>query len=189
MSPDTFTAGHDKSVSTDIDSKSWQSFTQSLSAQQQIITMLRSELNSCKSPSARMEGDDKQTQFYTGLPSYAVFTSLLNLLLSVMSKDANHGLHPRDQFLLVLMKLRLALANDDLAYRFGITRNRVSQLFHEWVNVMSREFKQLIVWPDRQVIRETLPQCFKSHYPRTTCIIDCSEVFIERATSLNFYTK
>ena len=63
-----------------------------------------------------MEGDDQQTQFYTGLPSYAVFTSLLNLLCSVMSKDANHGLHPRDQFLLVLMKLRLVLANDDLAY-------------------------------------------------------------------------
>ena len=83
------------------------------------------------------------------------------------------------------MKLRLALANDDLAYRFGITRNRVSQLFHEWVDMMSRELKQLIVWPDQQIIRETLPQCFKSHYPRTTCIIDCSEVFIERATSLS----
>ena len=27
VSPDTSTAGHDKSVSTDIDSKSWQSFT------------------------------------------------------------------------------------------------------------------------------------------------------------------
>ena len=83
------------------------------------------------------------------------------------------------------MKLRLALANDKLAYRFGITRNRVSQLFHEWVDMMSRELKQLIVWPDRQIIRETLPQCFKSHYPRATCIIDCSEVFIERATSLS----
>ena len=45
-----------------------------------------------------MEGDDKQTQFYTGLPNHAVFTSLLNLLLSVMSKDASHGLHPKDQF-------------------------------------------------------------------------------------------
>ena len=82
-----------------------------------------------------------------------------------MSKDANHGLHSRDQFLLVLMKLRLALAND-LAYRLGITRNRVSQLFHEWVDVMSRELMQLIVWPAQQVIRETLPQCFKSHYHR-----------------------
>ena len=63
VSPDTSTAGHDKSVTTDIDSKSWQSFTQNLSAQQQTITMLQSEINSYKSPSARTEGDDKQTQF------------------------------------------------------------------------------------------------------------------------------
>lgn len=138
--------------------------------------MLQSEINSCKSPSARMEGDDQQTQFYTGLPSYAVFTSLLNLLCSVMSKDGNHGLHLRDQFLLVLMKLKLALANDDLAYRFGLSRTRVSQLFHEWVDVMSRELKQLIVWPDRHMIRETLPQCFKSHYPRIT---DCSKFLLK----------
>jgi len=33
------------------------------------------------------------------------------------------------------------------------------------------------------MIRKTLPDCFRSKYPRTTCIIDCSEVFIERATS------
>ena len=43
--PDTSTAEHDKSVSTDIDSKSWQSFTQSLSAQQQTIAMLQSEMD------------------------------------------------------------------------------------------------------------------------------------------------
>lgn len=79
-------------------------------------------------------------------------------------------------------KLRLALANDDFVYGFTINCNRVSRLFHEWVDVMSRELKQLIVWPDQQMIREIL-QCFKCHYPRATCIIDCSEVFIERATS------
>ena len=102
-----------------------------------------------------------------------------------MSKDSSHGLHPKDQFLLVIMKLRLALTNEDLAYRFNINHNRVSQLFHEWIDMVSREFKRLIVWPDRQMIRETLPECFKLHYPRATCIIDCSEVFIERTTSLS----
>ena len=56
--------------------------------------MLQSEINSCNSPSARMEGDDKQTQFYTGLPNYAVLTLLLCLLLCVMPKDVSHGLHP-----------------------------------------------------------------------------------------------
>ena len=45
-----------------------------------------------------------------------------------------------DQFLLVLMKLRLAVPNQDLAYRFGINTSRVSQLFHKWIDVMAQEF-------------------------------------------------
>ena len=50
---------------------------------------------------------------------------------------------------------------------------------------MSRELKQLMKWPDRELIRKTLPDCFKSKYSRATCVIDCSEIFIERATSLS----
>lgn len=49
---------------------------------------------------------------------------------------------------------------------------------------MSRELKQLIVWPDREILRKSLPECFKPSYARATCIID-SEVFIQRATSLS----
>ena len=40
ITPNTSTAGYDKSIVTDIDSKSWQSFMQSLSTQQEIITIL-----------------------------------------------------------------------------------------------------------------------------------------------------
>ena len=42
----------------------------------------------------------------------------------------------------------------------------------------------MIVWPDCGIIRETLPECFKPDYTCTTWIIDCSEVFIERPSSL-----
>ena len=83
------------------------------------------------------------------------------------------------------MKLRLGVPNKDLACRFGITPGRVSQLFHEWIDIMSRELKSLIIWPDQQTIRKHLPQCFKPTYAKATCIIDCSEVFIERATSFS----
>ena len=85
-----------------------------MSAQQELIGMLKSKLKVVINPATKMEGDDEQTHFYTGLPSYATFSSLLDLFLSVMSKRTSHGLSPQDQFLLVLMKLRLAVPGKDL---------------------------------------------------------------------------
>ena len=34
------------------------------------------------------------------------------------------------------------------------------------------------------MLRTSLPQCFVSAYPKACCIIDCSEVFIERTSNL-----
>ena len=48
---------------------------------------------------------------------------------------------------------------------------------------MSRELQCLIHWPDREVIRQTLPKCFKPRFSRSVCIIDCSEIVIQRPTS------
>ena len=77
----------------------------------------------------------------------------------------------------------MAFPNKELCYRFEISPGRVSQIFHEWIDVMARELSQLIVWPDQKMIWKTLPECFKPLYAQATCIIDCSEIFIERATS------
>ena len=76
--------------------------------------MLQSELRGTR-PSIKLQNDDNQICIYTGLPSYSVFIGLLNLLVGVMSKHLSHGLSVSDQFLMVLMKLRLAVPNQDLA--------------------------------------------------------------------------
>ena len=98
----------------------------------------------------------------------ALFNCLCSLLSSVFKNpNVNHGvLNPKNQLLLVLMKLQLGVPNKDLA-------------FHEWIDIMSRELRSLIVWPDRETIRKHLPQCFKPTYAKATCTIDCSEIFIE----------
>lgn len=106
----------------------------------------------------------------------------MNILLSVLKPK--FALSAADQFLLVMMKLRLAVPLQDLPYRFRIGITVVSNIFHRWLDVM-RELKQLIVWPDHGIPRETLPECFKPNYTSTTCIINCSEVFIERPSSLS----
>ena len=50
---------------------------------------------------------------------------------------------------------------------------------------MARKLNHLITWPDRDCIHNNLPDCFKPMYTRTTCITNCSEVFIDRLSSLS----
>ena len=104
----------DKNLSTDIDANDWYAIEKRITEQQELIEMLQSELRGTR-PSIKLQNDDNQICIYTGLPSYSVFIGLLNLLVGVMSKHLSHGLSVSDQFLMVLMKLRLAVPNQDLA--------------------------------------------------------------------------
>ena len=60
----------------------------------------------------------------------------------------------------------------------------ISKIFRSWIVVIARNLKSLIVWPDRGAIRYNLPQCFKKKYRDAVCIIDCSEIFIQRPKNL-----
>ena len=44
--------------------------------------------------------------------------------------------------------------------------------------------KPLILWPDRDALKKTMPMVFRKHYPTCVVIIDCFEIFIDRPTNL-----
>ena len=128
-----------------------------------------------------LKGDDQMTCFYTGLPSHQLFNELFLLLQPLILKgEGKSHCSLQDEFLIVLMKLRLGVPNDDLAYRVGISPSTVSRIFHKWIDLMSVELECLIVWPNSDELRETMPVCFRKHYSNVKCIIDCFEIFIER---------
>ena len=54
-----------------------------------------------------MRNDNEQTLFLTGIQSYDMIEALLNILLYVIKPK--FALSAADQFLLVMMKLRLAV--------------------------------------------------------------------------------
>ena len=85
--------------------------------------------------------------------------------------------------LLVLMKIRLGVTNKDLAYRFRINYGMVSKIYRSWLVILSKALQPLIVWPSRGALRQHLPSAFKS-YKNCACIIDCTEIFIERSLNL-----
>ena len=89
------------------------------------------------------------------------------------------------ELLLTLMRLRLGLLMDDLAFRFIISFPTASSIFITWIKLMSKELSVLIIWPSRAQVRRTLPACFKALYPKVRCIIDCFECFTEKPSGLD----
>ena len=59
------------------------------------------------------------------------------------------------------------------------------KIFRRWVPVISKNSKFLIVWPERSVLRRNLPTCFKKKFQNCTCIIDCTEIMMQRPFNLN----
>ena len=89
-----------------------------------------------------------------------------------------------DEFLLVMVKLRLNLQNKDLGYRFKISKSSVSQISHKWLNILYYALKFLIHWPSREELKAAMPECFREKFGNAVVIIDCSEIFIERTSNV-----
>ncbi|XP_048122827.1 uncharacterized protein LOC125309770 [Alosa alosa] len=64
--------------------------------------------------------------FYFGLPSFAVFIWILNLIAPLISE--RRVISKENQLLLTLMKLRHGLAHVDLGFRFGVSSACVSNV-------------------------------------------------------------
>ena len=127
------------------------------------------------------KSDDKVT-FFIGL-NCSRFIWLFNKVKSSI-KILRKRLSLEDHMLVVLVKLKLGLLNKDLAVCFDISISRISKIFRSLVPLIAAHMTNLIVWPDHGIIRRHFPQSFKKNFKDCVCIIDCSEIFIERPKNL-----
>ena len=88
-----------------------------------------------------------------------------------------------EEMLAVFMRLRLGLLLEDIADRFEIGLSTASKQFTTWIKIMAVELKFLFPWPAKGLILRKTPSQFKK-YPNTRVIIDCTELFIQRPSSL-----
>lgn len=142
---------------------------------------LKQQIDEAKFSVELIKTSDKLTRFYTGLPTWAAFVHILNFISPHVIQGRT--LSKEDELFLVLVKLQFNLLDEDLAGRFHISASSVSRIFQKWIDVMYFRLQFLIIWPTREVLHHNMPQVFKELYPRCRCIIDCSEIFIERPTS------
>ena len=98
-----------------------------------------------------LNGDDGKVKFYTGLPTYATLMAIFNFVSTHIPVSSSASLSNFQQFLIVLMKLRLNLFDKDLAYRFGISQPSVSRYFRKWIDIMFLQLQPLVKWPGREL--------------------------------------
>ena len=90
---------------------------------------------------------------------------------------------------MVLMRLRLGLLKQDLAYKFGISQPSVFRILHKWLPILATQLSFLVTWPRREDRRKTFPAYFRESFPKCSVITDCFEIFIEKPSYLTARAK
>ncbi|XP_068738737.1 uncharacterized protein [Montipora capricornis] len=154
---------------------------------------------------------DESISFYTGFPNLQTFQAMLVYLnpgengqnirywRSTDKKVPAHQydgdnqknkpgrkrtLKPKDEFLLVMCRLRQGFNEAHLAFLLGISQPTVSRIFVSWINLMYLRFGTINFWPNREEVDKSMPEDFKSKYPKTRVILDCTEIKCQMPSSL-----
>lgn len=127
--------------------------------------------------------NERSCKFYTGV-SLSVFREICSCLCTKYEMRRRGPMSQNDTILLFFMRLRLGLLFEDLAIRFGVTQPTATRIFKFWLPRAAVAFKELVCWLPNEVIKATMPDSFKIDYPNTTCIIDGTELFIQRPLNL-----
>lgn len=120
--------------------------------------------------------------FYTGV-SGAVFASLTGAVTAMGARAGQ--LSTKDKLLLCLMRLRLGLLYGHLARIFCISVASVGVVVNSMLRLLKKVLEAVVVWLPRNIIRNSMPQSFIDNgHGKTTCIIDCTEVHLQRPRKL-----
>ncbi|XP_059895294.1 uncharacterized protein LOC132448209 isoform X1 [Gadus macrocephalus] len=160
---------------------------EALGALQNENQALREALEKMSLSESSLRNDPEKVRFYTGLPNYYVLETVMWLLAPHMDDTTKTSpknpmrLSKFQQLLLTLVRLRLDLRHQDLAYRFGVRLGTVTRAVRRAVDVMSSTLVPTAVfWPSRAELRKNLPAAVRAAHPDCAVIIDFFTVSLER---------
>ncbi|XP_052471879.1 uncharacterized protein LOC128028648 [Carassius gibelio] len=145
---------------------------------------LKEELAQKRMDEDSFKDDDAKVKYYTGLPCLALLMGVLTQLLPCRPQTGQK-LSPFQMLLSTLMRLRLNLPIQHIAYLFSVDRKTVSTTFRETIGTMFRHLKPLVHWPERHCLQATMPHQFVEAFGnRVAVIVDCFEIRIKTASNL-----
>ena len=161
--------------------------------------------------------DSKSMAFYTGFPSVELFDAVYDFcdpgedgenirywhssstnqnttvvcepIESVPKPGRRRLLHPKEELFITLCRLRQGFGEEHLAHLYGVSQATISRIIITWVNFLYLKFKDVPMWPSRELINKHMPEQFKEKYPSTRVIIDCTEVQCQMPSSLRLNSE
>ena len=157
---------------------------------------------------SRFASDDNSIKFYTGFPNVQVFNALYDFCnpgeqgenisywhsSSTSEVSSSHGLstkqgrprilQPKEELFLTLCRLRQGFPEEHLAHLYGISQSTISRIIITWVNFLYLKFKDIPMWPSRELVDQYMPDQFKDKFPTTRVIIDSTEIRCQMPSSL-----
>ena len=124
--------------------------------------------------------DPPGIMFYTELQTYEVFIFVLATLGNAVYElnylyYRSEQLSVENQLFLTLIKIRQHKTNFELSRLFNISETAVVNIWVTWVNFMAKQWREVNMFPDRDIVRFFSPLGFKAKFPSTRIIIDGTE--------------
>lgn len=144
---------------------------------------LRKELAKKNMVEDSFKEDNAKVRYYTGLPCFVILMGVLTQLLPCLPQTGQK-LSPFQMLLLTLMRLKLNLPIQHVAYLFSVDQNTVSNTFRDTLCTMFQHLKPLVHWPERHCLQATMPHQFVEAFgSRVPVIVDFFEICMQRGSS------
>ncbi|XP_038077625.1 uncharacterized protein LOC119745381 isoform X2 [Patiria miniata] len=144
-----------------------------------------------------ISADPQLVMFYTGFTDYQTFQAVYMSIEPTCEKMIGWGkviqlegdrqenffcsedLTLLNQFFLFLCRVKVGLLQQDLAVRFHVSRATVNRVLIHWTKYLHFVLGSLAIWPSRNVVGQSMPECVKTIHPKMRVILDCSEVKVQ----------
>jgi hypothetical protein len=162
------------------------------------LEVAEKQLVACRFGLDRYGTDSDKLHFYTGFSNYDQLRVFFDWLQPVAKQmrypyssartggllSSRRSLALCDELFLCLCRLSAGLLEDDLADRFSVSVSTVSRIFLGWLNLLYFVLGSINIWPSRQTVDKFMPLAMKAAFPRVRVIIDCTEIFTQKPSSL-----
>ena len=112
---------------------------------------------------------------------------------SLFSSVSKPGPKPKmkaiHQLFMFLTWLRLGFTLGLTAWLFNMPKSAISRYLITWSNFLYVKLGCIPIWPSKDECIAPMPQIFKETYPSTRVIIDCTELFCQRPSSLTMQSS